>query len=117
QHGLGVVGAEHLGDAAVLVAKGGGVFLVLVQIAHVGPQVDVARARFELALGGVVPPAAVGAVAGGSEPALVAAQDLAGQAGGIHALDRRAIVGVHRGDHGVTGRAWLLRGWSTRFSV
>src|SRR5438132_1387803 len=101
---------EDVGGAPVLVPKGGGDLLVVAEFAHVGPEVDATRAGLELALGGVVPPPPARAVSGGGEPALVAAQDFAGQGRTVDAPGRRPVVGAHGGDHFVTTRL-RVRPW------
>src|SRR5438105_4883329 len=59
-------------------------------------------------MGRVGMPAAVGAIAVGSEPAAAIAQDFPGESGGIHTLDRWPVVVTDRRQRGVTGRPWPL---------
>ena len=95
QHGLAVEGAEHFRRAAVGELEGRGVTLVGIEFAHIGPQINLATARLEAVAPIPVIPAATAAVALRREPALVAGHDLAGQRRAIHALLRRAGVGLH----------------------
>src|SRR5262249_30797390 len=81
ENGFAVVRAEYFCHPAVRVAEGRGVFLVIVEFAHVRPEVNVAESGFEPTFGGVVTPSSAGAVSWSRKPALVAADHMAGQRG------------------------------------
>src|SRR5438552_7146316 len=103
-----IMRAEDVGHPAVLVAERRDEFLIVVQLAHIGPEIDAAGAGLELTSGGVMTPAPAGAVPWRSKPALVAAQHLASQSGAINAGRRRAIVGPHGRYHVRTAWRRLL---------
>src|SRR5262249_10503850 len=115
QYRLAVMGTENRGHLAVRVPEGSGILLVVVQLAHVRPEVNGTRAGTEHALAGVVRPALAGAVTGSSEPALVAAHHFPGHRVAGHALDALALVRLQAVDDFLPGQAELVGssdGWT-----
>src|SRR5262249_44337175 len=78
QYGLLLMGAEDIGRPAVGILKGRDEFLVVLQLAHIGPKIDVAAARTEFPALRIVPPAHLGPTPSGGEPALISGHALAG---------------------------------------
>src|SRR5437016_1894134 len=79
QHSFLRMRAKQVSHRAVGMAKRRVIFLVVVQLTNVGPEINGAMTGSNLITGTVMRPAALRAIAGRGEPALVAAHDFAMQ--------------------------------------